>query len=214
MTEQQRPKRQRQAKIWFDEKETYSQPPPTKKAKKKAVELLETRAVEDPPPQSVRTFLDMPMVEYNAPYRVLFTPIQQHWPESDPFTLFTRFLGQATVIAIVTATNDYAARDLASVGPRKRGVRLWHPLTYGEFLCWLGILLYMANNSKARRYEHWSTSDSFIASFMGRQRWEQIHRYLTFNTDQDAGTLSFFDKLEPIASMIRLSCEQAASPST
>ena len=141
------------------------------------MELLETRAVEDPPPQPVRTLLDILIVEYNALYRVLFTPIQQHWPDSDPFTLFTRFLGQATIIAIVTATNDYTARNLTPNDTPKRRARPWHPLTYGEFLCWLGILLYMANNSKARRHEHWSTSDSFIASFMGRQRWEQIHRY-------------------------------------
>jgi hypothetical protein len=52
---------------------------------------------------------------------------------------------------------------------------------------------------------------------MSQTRWEQIHRYLTFNMDPQAGEgpgSSFFDKIEPVASMIRTSCQQAAVPAS
>src|ERR1700761_5997297 len=111
MAQQQRPKRQRQATVFFDERETYNQPPSAKRTKKKRVEVLETRAAEEPPPQSVQTLLDRPIVEYSPPCRVPFTPIVQLWPERDPFSLFIRFLGEATIAAIVDAINAYAARE-------------------------------------------------------------------------------------------------------
>ena len=113
MTIPQRPKRQRQAKIWFNERETYAKPPPAKKAKKKAVQVIETKPADEVPPQAVKTLLNEPMVEYNPPYHVPFTPIQQLWLESDPFSLFIRFLGETFIYAIVDAINAYAIRELS-----------------------------------------------------------------------------------------------------
>jgi hypothetical protein len=110
MTLQQRPKRQRQATIFFDERETYSKPPPTKKSKKSHVQKLETLAAESPPPEPVQTLLDQPIVEYSPPQRVPFKSIVQLWPEDDPYSLFIRFLGELSLLAIVEATNAYAAR--------------------------------------------------------------------------------------------------------
>jgi hypothetical protein len=77
MSPPQRPKRQRQAKVWFDERETYNKAPPTKKRKTNPVEVLETRPVEDPPAEPVQTLLDRPIVEYTPPHRVSFTSITQ-----------------------------------------------------------------------------------------------------------------------------------------
>ena len=207
MDHQQRPKRQRQVKIFFDERETYNQPPPAKRTKKKQVQVLETIAVEDPPPEPVQTLLDQPLVEYSPPCRVPMTPIQQLWPERDPFSLFIRFLGEASIAAIVTATNAYAAYLSR---PPQQYARPWEPLTRGEFLCWLGLLFYMCNHTMKRRYEYWLGSGGIIREFMSQNRWEQIHRFLTFNPDFDAAYrpgASFFDKLEPISSMIKMSCQ-------
>ncbi len=192
MTIQQRPKRQRQAKIWFDERETYAKPPPAKRAKKKAVEVIETKPADEVPPPAVKTLLDAPMVIYDPPCRVPFTPMRQLWPESDPYTLFIRFLGEASICAIVDATNAYATR---AFGPLQKNARQWQPLTRGEFLCWLGLLIYMANHIQVRRHKYWSNSDNVVGFFMGKTRWEQIHRFLTFNPDPSAGEVSFFDKL-------------------
>jgi hypothetical protein len=52
---------------------------------------------------------------------------------------------------------------------------------------------------------------------MSKNRWEQIHRFLTFNCDYQADkepNSSFFDKLEPVSSLLRLNCQQAALPSS
>ena len=169
MANQQRPKRQRQAKVFFDERETYNQPPRAKRTKKKQVEVLETRAAEDPPPQPVQTLLDAPIVEYSLPCRVSFIPIIQCWIERDPFSLFIRFLGETSITAIVGATNAYAARKSNLL---QEHVREWHPLTRGEFLCWLGLLFYMSNHTMTRRQEYWSASGGVIREFMAKNRWQ------------------------------------------
>jgi len=213
MTNEQRPKRQRQAKVFFDERETYNQPPPAKRTKKKQVQVLETRAVESPPPEPVQTLLDRPIVEYSPPCYVPMTPIQQLWPERDPYSLFIRFLGEASIAAILAATNAYAA---SKMHPSQEYARKWEPLIRGEFLCWLGLLFYMSNHTMTRRDEYWSVSGGILREFMSKNRWEQIHRFLTFNPNLQAGEgpgSSFFDKLEPVSSMIRMSCRQAALPS-
>ena len=182
-----------------------------KRPKKNKVQILETRAAEHPPPHSVQTLLDSPMVEYSPPHRVSFTPMRLRWQDIDPFTLFIRFLGEAAIAAIVDATNTYASQEM---GPRQHCARDWHLLTRGEFLCWLGLLLYMANYIQIRRQDHWLDSQGIVASHMGQKRWEQIHRYLTFNPTPSTQHTSFFDKLEPVASMIRTSCQQAVYPSS
>ena len=66
-----------------------------------------------------------------------------HWIENDPFSLFMRFLGEESLLAIMDATNAKAAR---SMHPSLKFARSWTPLTRGELLCWLGLLFYMANH--------------------------------------------------------------------
>ncbi len=51
---------------------------------------------------------------------------------------------------------------------------------------------------------------------MSKTRWEQIHCFLTFNPDLNAGEQprTFFDKLEPVCSHIRTACQEAAVPAS
>ena len=104
--------------------------------------MLETKAAEEHPLEPVQTLLDAPIVAYDPPCRVFFTPIVQHWPERDPFSLFIKFLGEASLIAIVCAINT---RATAEYDPLQKHARKWHPMTSAELLCWLGLLFYMAN---------------------------------------------------------------------
>jgi hypothetical protein len=53
-----------------------------------------------------------------------------------------------------------------------------------------------------------------MGKFMSQTRWEQIHRFLTFNADSTAGDASFFDKVEPVASIVRRNCADAVIPSS
>jgi hypothetical protein len=101
MSNQQRPKRQRQAKVVFLMKERPIINRSGKITKKKQVQVLETRAAEEPPTEPVQKLLDAPMVEDSPPCRVSFTAIIQLWAERDPFSLFIKFLSEASI----TGTN-------------------------------------------------------------------------------------------------------------
>ena len=169
MADLRRSKRQRQQKVFFDQRETYGKPPGQKKRQKKRVEALETRAAAEPPPPVVDKLLDQPIPQYSPPIQVPFEQMSILWIENDPFSLFIRFLGESSLLAIVDATNAKAA---SFVGPRQEFARTWTPLTRGELLCWLGLLFYMANHIQIRRHEYWSSSRRILNEFMGRSRWE------------------------------------------
>ncbi len=109
MVNQLRPKRQRQAKIWFDEKQTYNTKPRAKRIKKDPVEVLEPKPADDPPAEPVQALLDAPIPTYTPPCTVPFVPIVQQWQEKNPFALFMKFLTEASITAIVVATNTFAA---------------------------------------------------------------------------------------------------------
>ena len=102
--------------------------------------------------------------------------------------------------------------------PYQEFARPWTPLTRGELLCWLGLLFYMANHIETRRHEYWKSSKSILTQFMGRNRWEQIHRFLSFNiqtvTDTETPGAPWFNKIEPLYSTIRNNCRSAITPSS
>jgi hypothetical protein len=49
---------------------------------------------------------------------------------------------------------------------------------------------------------------------MTETRWDQIHRFLTFNPQPRHQNESPFDRVEPIASSIRYNCQNAVKAST
>src|ERR1700761_703282 len=209
--------RQRKAPIHIDETEGYIQSSKPKGIKKIAVQPLETRPADDPPPPEVKAATAQPTTTYSPPVQVGFTPLQIHWIEDEPITLFLKFLGQESIAAIVTATN---ARALYSPGPHQQYARTWSPLTAGELLCWLGILLYIVNYTGKRKDEQWSV----LRRFMSHYRWDQIHRFLTFNIattshpDSDKlseQTHSFLRlRLEPVYSIVKSNCQNAVTSSS
>ena len=142
--------RQTKAPIRLDDTQGYIQPSKPKRTKKIAVPLLETRPADDPPLPEVKEVLAQPTYTYTPPIQVGLTPLHIHWIENEPITLFLKFLGYESLAAIVAATNARATR---SPGPHQQYARTWSPLSTGELLCWLGILLYIVNYTGKRKDE-------------------------------------------------------------
>jgi hypothetical protein len=124
-------------------------------------------------------------------------------------------LGWESVLAIVAATNAYAMAALARVPKDVKRARGWSTLSPGEFLTWLGLLFCMGLTVERRRKDHWPGFSRFMSQF----RWEQIHRFLTFNMESvQPGIFTPDDppwlKCEPIYSTIRANCVRAVTPAT
>ena len=217
MSDLRRSKRQRQPTTFFDDRFTCENATQPKRAKKTTVPPPETRPADDTPPPEVRELVDQPAPTYTPPIQVEYVPFKIYWIENDPFSLFIKFLGETSLQAIVAATN---ARAATQMGPHPKYVRPWSPLCRGELLCWLGLLLYIVNYTGKRRDEQWQ----YLRRFMSQERWEQIHRFLTFNINTtslpqneplpEASQGFLRSRLEPIYSTIRANCQNAVTPSS
>ena len=62
--------RQRPMKVWFDEAQTYAEPPPPKKSKKKHVESLEIHAAVDSAPSAVKVLASQPTAQFSPTIEV------------------------------------------------------------------------------------------------------------------------------------------------
>jgi hypothetical protein len=96
--------------------------------------------------------------------------------------------------------------------------RSWSPLAAGELLCWLGLLFHMAKCTE-RRSDYWPSFNKFMA----QRRWDQIHRFWTFNINTTTrpfppeSSLSqhyLWRKVEPVYSAVRAHSIQAIIPSS
>lgn len=180
MTTVRRSQRAKHIKVKWEQADS---PRRSKKSKKKrqdspeiAPALPTTRLVADAAPSAVRALLDQPLPTYTPPVQVEFEGFRVNWPERDPFALFLRFLGEASLLALVDATN---ARAASLMGPAQQNTRSWSPVSRGELLCWLGLLFYMTNSMGGSRQDQWTNSNGFMRRIMTQVRWEQIHRFLT-----------------------------------
>jgi Transposase IS4 len=71
---------------------------------------------------------------------------------------------------------------------------------------------------KRRRHDHWPDFERYMSKF----RWDQIHRFLTFNIEStnlpqnepQSITTPWFYRIEPVHSIIRANCIQAVTPSS
>ena len=166
-----------------------------------------------PEVSTVKKLLDEPPINFSPPNYVDFEPLKVNWIENDPFSLFIKFLGEESLMAIVVATNAKAASQM---GPLPRNPRYWTPLSREELLCWLGLLFYMALHAEKRRSDHWPV----LTPFMRQTRWDQIHRFLTFNIETTILPQSkplpkgrpWWFRVEPVYSIVRENCHLAVVP--
>jgi hypothetical protein len=208
-----RSERSKRPKKVFEQSWTPRPPPEQNKSSRIVPKPLQTRPAEPPATTAIKELLDQPHDQFTPPIQVQFASFKVHWVENDPFSLFIKFLGDISLLAIVDATNARAASVMPFVSDFARS---WSPITKGELLCWIGLLLYMANHTEKRRKDYWPRLDPF----MKQKRWEQIHRFLTFNIVtitpllNKATSKPWWHRVEPIYSTIRSNCRSAVTPST
>jgi hypothetical protein len=114
---------------------------------------------------------------------------------------------------VVNATNAKAVTELESTTLQVH-TRLWKPINVNELLKWLGLRFYMARHTESISHDYWQVSCHNLGRYMSRARWEQIYRYLTITMEQPVSKSAWFSKIEPIASQIRINCENAVVLST
>jgi hypothetical protein len=162
---------------------------------------------------SIDQLITAPLPIYQPPITVPLTPYEANQPPQSPIDTFLSLLGEPALKLIVDNTNSYARHY--RLGPLQQGVRLWHNTTRNELLCWIGLLFYMGRHIERERSEYWTVSSHNIGRYMGKSRWDQIHRYLSIRDEISFPTTlgdPWYSKLEPVISQIRYNCERAVKP--
>lgn len=158
-----------------------------------------------------------PQVDFTPPIIVVDEPFQVLWEEQDPLSLFLRFFGGLESLeAVSVATNARAERDF-SASIQAPNPRPWKPVQPTELLHYLGVLFYMANHYEANRKAYWDTSEEgpghHLGQYVAETRWDQIHRFWSFNKTPTTPDDPWYTAVEPIASIIRTNCQNAVKAS-
>ena len=112
MNELRRSDRSKKPKRIFEQSPIAQQRPESKTSKKSTSKRLKTRPAplkDASAASAVKSLIDQPLPQFSPPMRVPFRPFTIRWIEQDPFSLFVKFLGELSLIAIVDATNARAA---------------------------------------------------------------------------------------------------------
>ena len=107
-------------------------------------------------------------------------PVGPQVPSSrDPLEMFSHFFDEDVLSVIVHETNLFAAQSLAAANRDTT----WET-TIEELKAYLGFMLVMGVNRLPEVRDYWSRDEklhnSFIASRITRDRFEEISRYLHF----------------------------------
>jgi len=162
---------------------------------------------------SIGQLLSDPLPTYHPPINVPLQPFQARIPPQNPLNTFLSLVGEPALKIIVDSTNSYARHHRFQ--PLQQGVRRWHNLTRNELLQWIGLLFYMGRHIEPPRADYWSVSSHNLGQYMGKTRWEQIHRFLSIRDEITNPPLPgevWYSKIEPVASQIRYNCERAVIP--
>jgi hypothetical protein len=114
MNELRRSERPRRPKKIFEQMATPRKPREPKTPEENAPKPPETRPAAGPVPSAVKELVGQPIPYYSPPIEVEWTPFKIHWMENDPFFLFIKFFGEASIIAIVNATNAKVTGQIGS----------------------------------------------------------------------------------------------------
>jgi hypothetical protein len=154
--------------------------------------------------------LVQPLPHYQPPIKLHFFESRRRARPKSPIEAFRLFITHEIVDIIVANTNSYADNHREAATPSEVRSRLWHPTTNPEVWRYFGCLFYMGLHIEKERADYWKDSHK-LGQYMGRERFEQIHRYFTIRDgslyprkkDED-----FTWHLEPVATKMRLSFQQ------
>jgi Transposase IS4 len=138
--------------------------------------------VVEPLPSVTKPILSDPIPQFEPESRVPFDSMRPVIPCTDPLYLFLFLFGEQTLAAIVVSTNAYA--NFFTQKPHPRRPRPWHDLTRNELLQWIGTLFYMGRHPEHNIEYYWRPQMHHFGRYMSKTRWEQIHRFITINTQE------------------------------
>lgn len=133
-----------------------------------------------------------------------------------PLLFFKLFFSNAVFAVMAYNTNAYAL--LYNAGEAENG-RPWKDVTAAELKIWIGLIIYMSVIRQARLPEFWYRNCDWpthcITRFMSLRRFEQIKRYFHVSPPfRDLPKEHFFDKLEPVSSMVKAAFQRVVRPAT
>ena len=133
-----------------------------------------------------------------------------------PVTLFNLFFSDEVLASIADHTNLNAKIVLQDPERRKPYERPWHPVSVAELKAYIATYIWMGCHGEKAVEDYWCTDARKVSphieitSHIGRNRWEQIDRFLHISKPQgDKKTRqSPYDKLEPLSSHLRRKFKQ------
>ena len=170
-------------------------------------------------PAAVQHLAEQEIPHYQPQERLPFTPMTVRVPIVTPLQLFLLLLGEETLLAIVLATNAYAAQVMSDpVHLEFEHARSWHAITRNELIVWLGTLFFMGRHPEHNREYHWSETPGMgrLKYVMSKGRWEQIHRFFKLNpthSERQSGQLWWY-KVDPLLTTVRQNIKEAVSPAS
>ena len=142
-----------------------------------------------PPPKIAKGLFSLPHPQFEPLKRVPFDSMHVLVPIVSALQLFLLLLGEASLAAMVTATNANTTKDW-HYDDSFRYQRPWHPLTRNELIRWLGTLIYMGRHRETNSEYYWRTDSHLkLSRAMSKTRWEQIHRFFKINDSDDGDRL-------------------------
>ena len=168
--------------------------------------------VVHPLPKIAKPILDHPIPHFEPESRILFDSMRPTTPCTDPISVFLHLLGEQTLAALVESTNEYA--NYYTQKPTLPRSRPWYNLTRNELIVFIGTLFYMGRHPEHNIEYYWRPEMHHLGQYMLKNRWEQIHRFLTMNTQERQPDQPWFYKLEPAVTTIRSNIASAVSPAS
>jgi hypothetical protein len=205
-------------KVPWEEREILPLATAAKKSQKNEVQVLETRAASPHAPPIIHELANEPHAPFTPSIRVDNEPFKVRIDSRDPLSLFMYFFGGFEALSVVCNATNADAEKPWRPAKSDETPRPWKTLRPIELLHWLGGLIYMANHTERNRKAYWECSElgnaHQIGQIISETRWDQIHRFLTFNPQPHHQNESPFNRVEPVASGIRRNCQNAVKAST
>ena len=133
-----------------------------------------------------------------------------------PFLFFGLFFTDEVFDIITSNTNKYAE----SKGAGQENRRPWKEVTAAEMMIWIGHIIYISVVRLNRTGDYWARNGEWpihcIMRFRGFNRFMNIKRFFHLSppTARDLPASRFYEKLEPIATILRQRFKAIITPAT
>jgi Transposase IS4 len=145
----------------------------------------------DEPPISISTQLP----HFDANY-VLNRAGASRYAGLSEIELFSLFFDHVAIEILVKETNLYAEIHQSNISISVLEQRPWKPTTVEEIRIFIGIHLHFGLYPLPVRADYWKLHS--LGQFMGRIRFEQIHRYFSMNAvNTEPQEKPWFYKIQP-----------------